>query len=62
MPTGMETTVRIRVGNLLLTGVIFGGITYGIGQTVHFDITGDDIMLFSGETGRLISTGTLEIR
>ena len=62
MPTGMETTVRIRVGNLLLTGVIFGGITYGIGQTVRFDITGDDIMLFSAETGRLISTGTLEIR
>ena len=62
MPTGMETTVRIRVGNLLLTGVIFGGITYGIGQTVRFDITGDDIMLFSAESGRLIATGSLDVR
>ena len=62
MPTGMETTVRIRVGNLLITGVIFGGITYGIGQTVRFDITGDDIMLFSAESGRLIATGSLDVR
>ncbi len=62
MPTGMETTVRIKVGNLLLTGVIFGGITYGIGQTVRFDITGDDIMLFSAESGRLIATGSLDVR
>lgn len=61
MPTGMETTVRIRMGNLLLTGVIFGGITYGIGQKVRFDITGDDIMIFSRISGRLIATGLLDI-
>ena len=62
MPTGMETTVRIKVGNLLLTGVIFGRITYSIGETVRFDITGNDIMLFSDESGNLISTGSLEIK
>lgn len=62
MPTGMETTVRIKVGNLLLTGVIFGRITYSIGETVRFDITGNDIMLFSAESGNLISTGSLEIK
>ncbi len=62
MPTGMETTVRIRVGNLLLTGVIFGGITYSIGQKIRFDITGDGIMLFSRKSGRLISTGSLDIK
>lgn len=62
MPTGMETTVRIRVDNLLLTGVIFGGITYSIGQKIRFDITGDGIMLFSRKSGRLISTGSLDIK
>ncbi len=62
MPTGMETTVRIRMGNLLLTGVIFGGITYGIGQKVRFDITGDDIMIFSRSSGRLITTGSLDVK
>ena len=58
----METTVRIKVSNLLLTGVIFGRITYSIGETVRFDITGNDIMLFSAESGNLISTGSLEIK
>ena len=62
MPTGMETTVRIRMGNLLLTGVIFGGITYGIGQKVRFDITGDDITIFSRSSGRLITTGSLDVK
>ena len=61
MPTGMETTVRIRIGNLLLTGVIFGGITYGIGQKVRLSISGEDIMLFDKASGRLISTGSVEV-
>ena len=26
MPTGMETTVKVRVGEFLLTGVVFGGV------------------------------------
>ena len=32
MPTGMESTVKLRVGDYLLTGVIFGGVTYQIGE------------------------------
>ena len=50
------------MGNLLLTGVIFGGITFGIGQKVRFDITGDDIMIFSRSSGRLITTGSLDVK
>lgn len=62
MPTGMETTVRIKIGNLLLTGVIFGGITYSIGEKVNVSITGDGVMLFDKASGRLISTGSVEIK
>lgn len=28
MPTGMETTVKIRIDNFLVTGVVFGNIKY----------------------------------
>jgi ABC-type sugar transport system ATPase subunit len=62
MPTGMETTVRIRVGNFLLTGVIFGGITYRIGEKVRLRFSGEGATLFSRVNGRLVSTGKLEIR
>ncbi|MCQ2771327.1 MAG: ABC transporter ATP-binding protein, partial [Clostridia bacterium] len=60
MPRGMETTVRIKVGNYLITGVVFGGITYDIGEKVKVNFTGD-IMLFDKETGDLIDTGKLAI-
>lgn len=61
MPTGMETTVRIRVGNFLLTGVVFGGVTYSIGQKVRIGVSGDGVMLFNRRTGRLIGTGSLAV-
>ena len=62
MPTGMETTVRIRVGNYLLTSVVFGGITYRIGEKIRIRFRGDGATLFSRVNGRLVGTGTVEIR
>ena len=61
MPTGMETTVKVRVGEFLFTGVVFGGITYKIGQKVRVSFTGENILLFSRENGKLITRGTLKI-
>ena len=61
MPTGMETTVRVRVGNFLLTGVTFGGVTYEIGQKVQIRFKGDGIMLFDRGSGELIGTGSAKI-
>ena len=62
MPTGMETTVRIRVGNYLLTSVMFGGLIYKIGQKVRLSFTGNNVMLFSRVNGKLITEGSLDIR
>ena len=61
MPTGMETTVRVRIGNFLLTGVTFGGVTYEIGQKVRIRFKGDGVMLFDRGSGELIGTGSVEI-
>ncbi|ABX42510.1 ABC transporter ATP-binding protein [Lachnoclostridium phytofermentans] len=61
MPTGMETTVKIRIGNFLFTGVVFGGVLYEIGQTVKLDFDGKGIMLFSRKNGKLISQGSLDV-
>ena len=62
MPTGMETTVKIRVGNFLLTAVVFGGVVYKIGQKVRLSFSGENIMLFSRENGRLIVNGELNVK
>ena len=62
MPTGMETTVRIRVGNFLLTSVVFGGVTYKIGEKIRIRFNGNGTTLFSRVNGRLVSTGTLDVK
>ena len=61
MPTGMETTVRIRIGDYLLTGVVFGGVLYRIGEKVRMDFDGSGVVLFSRRNGRLISLGSVEL-
>ena len=59
MPTGMETTVRIKAGRYLLTGVEFGGALYRIGQPVRVSLADGGLLLFSRHSGRLIARGSL---
>ena len=61
MPTGMESTLKIRVGEFLLTGVVFGGTIYTIGSATHISFVGNSIMLFDRKSGRYITSGSVEI-
>lgn len=60
MPTGMESTVKVRVGEFLLTGVIFGSSLFTIGTKVSLSVTGNQIMLFDRRSGKCITSGSLE--
>lgn len=57
MPTGMESTLKLRFGDYLLTGVIFGNTAYKIGENVNININGGDILLFDRKSGMRIGTG-----
>ena len=59
MPTGMESTIKVRVDDFLLTGVIFGSSLFTIGDKVPITITGDHIMLFDRRSGKRIASGSL---
>lgn len=61
MPTGMESTVKLRIGGYLLTGVVFGGTTFRIGEETNVDIEGEDILLYDRKSGKYIASGSLEI-
>lgn len=61
MPTGMESTIKVRVGDFLLTGVVFGDLSFRIGATINLSVESDRIMLFDRMSGKLITTGSLEI-
>ncbi len=62
MPTGMESTVKIRVGEFLLTGVVFGNTLFQIGSFVKLDFIGDNIILFHRKSGKIVGTGKLEVK
>ena len=62
MPAGMETTVKVRVGDFLLTGVVFGGVLYKIGQKVRLDFGGENVILFNRKNGRIITQGSLKVQ
>jgi len=62
MPAGMETTVKIRIGEFLLTGVIFGGVAYQIGSKQNIEFAADEIILLHRKTGKFIAQGKLEIK
>ena len=61
MPTGMESTLKIRVGEFLLTSVVFGDTIYSIGSETHIHFTGDSIMLFDRKSGRYVTSGSIRI-
>jgi len=61
MPTGMESTIKLKVGEFLLTGVVFGSVTYRIGDSVRLDLTGTDILLYHRKSGKLVTAGTLQL-
>ncbi len=60
MPTGMESTIKVRVGEFLLTGVVFGSTLFTIGEKIRFNIGGDKVMLFDRKGGKCISLGSLD--
>lgn len=61
LPSGMETIVKIKVGESILTSVVFGIIDYPVDTKVKVLFEGDKIVLFSRSTNRRITDGKLTI-
>ena len=61
MPTGMESTLKLRTGDYLLTSVVFGGVAFTIGEKQRIGIESSDILLYDRISGRLICSGKLII-
>ena len=60
LPTGMETTVKIRLGEQILSAVVFGSVDYAVDQPVALRFLDSQILLFDKATGDRIAIGKLE--
>ena len=60
LPTGMETTVKIRLGEQILSAVVFGSVDYAVDQPIALRFLDSQILLFDKATGGRIAVGKLE--
>ena len=61
LPSGMETIVKVQLGDLILTSVVFQGKDFTVGEQVGVGFTGERCVLFDAETERYLALGRLEV-
>ena len=61
LPSGMETILKLQVGNHILTSVVFGSMDYQLDSKANIQFTGDRCVLFDKISGNRIATGSLEL-
>ena len=59
LPAGMETTVKIQVGETILSSVVFGAIDYETDAKIRFGIAGSGILLFDKASSKLTASGSV---
>ncbi len=60
LPSGMETIVKVELGDIMLTSVIFGGVDFEVNTPVAMNITTEHIALFDAESRDQVAMGALE--
>jgi multiple sugar transport system ATP-binding protein len=60
LPTGMETTVKLNLGDQILSAVVFGSIDYEVDAPLHIDFTGTDILVFDADSNDRIAAGSMK--
>ena len=62
LPAGMETTVKIKIADQILSSVVFGAIDYETDASIRFSITGNGILMFDRDSGEMIASGRVVIK
>ena len=61
LPSGMETIVRLSLGQVELTAVVFGTIDFKVDQVLHLSFKTDKHILFDGASGANAAHGALSV-
>jgi multiple sugar transport system ATP-binding protein len=59
LPSGMETIVKIQLGEMMLTLVVFGAIDYPVDSDVAVNFAGENCVLFDKGSGLNLGLGKL---
>ncbi len=61
LPSGMETILRLKIGETIVTAVVFGIIDYPVDTAIKIDITGSFIVVFDSDSTSRVCNGKLSI-
>ncbi|AEF85535.1 tobe domain family [Treponema primitia ZAS-2] len=61
LPSGMETIVKISLGKLILTLVVFGAVDYQVDAEIGIAFAGDNCILFDKASGNNLGLGKLSV-
>lgn len=61
LPSGMETTVILKIKNTLLTSVVFGGLDFPVDGEIGLELDQDSYILFDKASEENIATGSLSV-
>jgi len=61
LPSGMETTVILKIKNTLLTSVVFGSLDFPVDTEIGLELDHDSYMLFDKSSEENIATGSLGV-
>jgi multiple sugar transport system ATP-binding protein len=59
LPSGMETTVMLKLKNILLTSVVFGAQDFPVDGDIGLELIDDNYILFDKESQETITSGPL---
>ncbi|RRD94479.1 ABC transporter ATP-binding protein [Clostridiales bacterium COT073_COT-073] len=61
LPTGMETTLKLLIGDKMFSAIVFGSVDYETDQKVDINFLEEKILMFDPESKKRIAIGKLEI-
>ncbi|MBR5932315.1 MAG: ABC transporter ATP-binding protein [Lachnospiraceae bacterium] len=59
LPTGLETTIKLKKGDTIISSIQFGSIDYEVDRELRCDIISDKICLFGKDSTDLVSMGSI---
>lgn len=61
LPTGMETTVKLKVQDQLVSSVVFGSVDFNADEMVNLDFRKDKILIFDKVSEKFLASGRLSV-
>ena len=61
LPSGLETTVKLKRGDQIISSIQFGSIDYKVDEKISCEIVGDTVCIFDKSSEELLMMGHLEM-